>query len=310
MMEMPRSEVLQLAPATKVVTREKLGAFLELSKPRILFLVLVATASGFYLAIPGSSEWGLWFQLVHALIGTSLVVAGSNALNQLHEAKFDALMIRTAARPVPSGRLSESEALWFGWITAILGILYVSLFTNLWAGALAAASFINYVFIYTPSKRLTTFCVFVGAVSGALPPVIGWAAAVNSLSVDALILFGIIFFWQLPHFASIAWLYRDDYASAGYPMIPVVDPDGIRLDMHMITHTVALLGVSVLPTIRGTAGPVYAVAAIVLGLGFLCLGAVFIRRKTTRLAKCHILASIIYLPLLFAAMMLDKVGGP
>jgi len=316
------SDTLEIGGLIAASGRMRAAAFVELAKPRILFLVLVATASGFYLGLPLNFPWGLslgsplgmdgssWLRLVHVILGTALVVAGSNALNQYLEVPHDARMARTADRPLPSGRLNGSEALAFGAITGVVGVLYLALTSNLVTGMLAALSFLNYVFVYTPLKRRTTFCVYVGAVSGALPPVIGWSAAVGSVGVEAWLLFGILFLWQLPHFSSIAWLYREDYARAGYAMIPVVDQRGIRSDMHLITHTVALLAVSLLPALRGTSGPMYALGAMGLGAAFLAFGALFVGNKTPRMARCHVLASIVYLPLLFATMMLDKALAP
>jgi protoheme IX farnesyltransferase len=300
------SDVLDIRVSPRVDAGFRIAAFVELAKPRILALVLVANAVGFYLALPLGSDWTALVVLVHTLVGTALVVAGANALNQYGEVDHDARMDRTADRPLPSGRLGGGEALAFGVTACTVGTFYLVVFTNPLTGMLAAASCANYVFIYTPLKRRTSLCVFAGAVSGALPPVIGWTAAAGELQLGAWMLFAIVFFWQLPHFASIAWLFRDDYARAGFPMIPVVDALGVRLDVHVITHTITLLIASLLPALYGGAGPAYALGAMALGLAFLGCSAMFVRDKTSRIARCHVLASIIYLPALFALMMLDR----
>ena len=280
-------------------------AFLELFNPRIAALVLVATAVGFYLAVPAGA--GMGFALVHTLLGTALVAAGANAFNQFLESEFDARMPRTAGRPLPSGRLNAGEVLWFAVAVSTAGVGYLALFANPLAAAVAAFTLLSYAFVYTPLKRRTSMCVFVGAIPGALPPVIGWAGATGTLAYETWLLFAIVFFWQLPHFMAIAWLYREDYRLGGYPMIPVIDADGTRTDLHMITHSVGLLAASVLPTLSGVAGVVYATGALVLGTAFLACGVLFVIRKTTEVARFHLVASITYLPLLCALLMIDKV---
>ncbi len=306
------SDIIELNETAGVVMRSRLAAYIELTRPRIAGMVLVATALGFYLALPPAAGpvVSLLMLLAHTLLGTALVVAGANALNQFLEARYDGRMVRTQDRPLPSGRLTAAEALTFGVVISVVGVLLLSLCVNLSASLAASVALLSYVFLYTPLKRSTWLCVFVGAVSGALPPVIGWAAGAGSLTTGASLLFAVLFFWQLPHFAVIAWLNREDYRHAGFPMLPVIDTKGTRTDRQLISHTLALLAVSLLPTIYGLTGLVYAIGATVLGLSFLVCGVLFVCRKTNYTARCHLLASVIYLPLLFAVMMLDKTPQP
>jgi len=298
---------IELNEAAPVLLRTRVGTFVELTKPRIGGLVLVATAVGFFMALPVGTGMSVVGLLFHALLGTALVSAGANALNQWLESAHDGKMARTSGRPIPSGRLSSTEVATFGAASGAVGILYLTVLVNVWAGLIAAVTLITYVFAYTPLKRVTSLCVFAGAVPGALPPVIGWASATGSLSFEAWMLFAIVFFWQLPHFASIAWLYRDDYARAGYPMLPVVDPTGVRSNLHMVTHSVGLLAVTLVPTFYGQTGALYTIGATVLGLSFLAVGVFFLMNKTESKARRHVLASVVYLPLLLMLMVIDKV---
>jgi len=287
--------------------RARLAAYAELTKARIGVLVLIATAVGFQLSLPDYPIVGTWTLLVHTLIGTALTVAGANALNQWWEVGHDRQMARTEHRPLPSGRLAGAEALAFAIGCAVVGVTYLAAQVNGLSSLLALTAVLSYALVYTPLKRRTSACVLVGAVPGALPPVIGWAAGAGELSVGAWILFGIVFFWQLPHFAAIAWQYRDDYARAGYPMLAVIDTDGTRTNLHVVTHTVALLAVSLLPSMYRLTGTAYALGALVFGLCFLGIGIWFLAHKTNSAARLHVVASIIYLPLLLALMMIDKV---
>lgn len=283
----------------------KLCAYLEMSKPRILGMVLAATAVGYYLALPdwNASAWG---PLMIALVGTALTALGANALNQVLEIDLDSRMERTANRPLPSGRLTAQEACIFGLAAAGSGVALLAVFVNVLAAAFAAITFLTYAFVYTPLKTRTPLCVLAGAIPGALPPVIGWAAATGSISVGAVLLFGIIFFWQFPHVAAIAWQYREDYARAGCRMLPSLDADGFRIRMHVITNTVGLIAASVLPAMSGLTGPTYAISAMLLGSAFLVSGVYFLARKSSEAARLHVLASVAYLPLLLAIMMVDK----
>lgn len=284
----------------------KVRAYLELTKARIIGLVLVVTAVGFFLSLRTQADWAALTLLMHTLLGAALVAGGANALNQYLEAEYDGQMVRTQDRPLPSGRLSSSEALAFGVGIAGAGLLYLVLQVNLLSASLTALTLTSYVFIYTPMKRRTAMCVYIGAVPGALPPVIGWAAGAGTITMEAWLLFAILFFWQLPHFAAIAWQYRDDYARAGFSVLSVVDRDGLRTNLHVITHSVGLLTISVLPVLAGRQGAVYGIGAVVLGVAFLACGILFVVRKTPAFARFHVLASVTYLPLLFALMMIDR----
>lgn len=293
------------ADSVRAAFARRLGAIAELAKVRILALVLVVTSVGFALAAQQQSEVH-FFSLLHALIGTALVAAGANALNQYLESAFDARMIRTQDRPVPSGRLTRGEALAFGSACGVSGLLYLALQTNALTCLVAGLTIVSYVAIYTPLKRVSPMCVYVGAIPGALPPLIGWAAGAGALTTEALTLFAILYFWQLPHFAAIAWQYREDYHRGGYPMLAVVDSDGWRTNLHVITHTVGLLVASLLPVWAGISGVAYGVSAMVLGTAFLAFGILFIARKSPRTARQHVLASVAYLPLLLGMMLLDR----
>ena len=282
-----------------------LRAYGELTKPRIAAMVLVAALVGYYVSGSGSDP-ASWLRLLAALTGIGLVGCGANALNQYLESDFDAQMARTRERPIPSGRLTSFEVLVFGVGISVAGLLILLLWVNPLCALLTGLTIASYVFIYTPLKRVTSLCVYVGAVPGALPPVIGWAAGSGTLTWQAWMLFAILYFWQLPHFAAIAWQYREDYADAGYPMLSVGDGQGFRTCRHMLTHTVALLMASLLPALAGMTGATYAVAAMALGTAFLACGARFVMHRTTLRARGVVIASVVYLPLLFIILMADK----
>jgi protoheme IX farnesyltransferase len=302
------SDVAHIQSSTNVL--ERASAFVELAKPRIGILVLIVTALGYYLALPFPAGAASLSILIHTLVGTALIASGANASNQVIEAPFDGRMPRTQNRPVPSGRLSVFEASAFASLISLAGFLHLLVFVNVLTALVAASSLIIYVFIYTPLKRRTWLCVFVGAISGAVPPVIGWAAGAGTLTWMALVPFGVLFFWQLPHFASIAWLYRDDYRMGGYPMLSVIDTDGSRTSRHLLAHTVWLILVSCIPLFVGFSGVRYAAEAVVLGLVFLAFGVRFVLRPSRGAARAHVLASIVYLPLLFTLMILGKAAHP
>jgi len=285
---------------------ERAYAFFELTKPRIAGMVLVAALVGFY--VSGMSDSASWLRLFAALMGIGFVGAGANALNQYLEADLDAQMVRTRERPIPSGRLTPFEALAFGVGISVAGLLILLLWVNPLSTVLTALTLSSYVLIYTPLKRITSLCVYVGAIPGALPPVIGWAAGSGTLTLGAWLLFAILYFWQLPHFAAICWQYREDYEGAGYPMLSVGDHHGFRTCRHMLTHTVALLMASLLPAMTSMTGATYGVAAMVLGTAFLVCGARFVLHRTTLRARGVVIASVLYLPLLFITLMVDKVA--
>jgi protoheme IX farnesyltransferase len=277
--------------------------FVELTKPRIALLVLFTVAAGALLASTGPLQLGL---LVHTLLGTGLVAAGASALNQWLERHSDALMQRTENRPLPAGRLLPGEVCVFGLALCIGGLVYLAMTVQQPLTVVVAAfTFVSYVFLYTPLKRKTTLNTLIGAVPGALPPVIGWTALTGTLSAGAWALFLILFFWQVPHFLAIAWIYRQDYARAGLKMLPVLDPDGTITGRQMLLYCLTLVFVSLLPVLSGHAGLLYAFAALGLGLTFLRASAGFCREASAAAARKVLHASLIYLPVLLAVLMLE-----
>lgn len=281
------------------------AVFSDLVKARLTTLVLLTTLVGFYLGWPrGPMNLLLMF---HTLFGTGLVASGAAALNQLLERDYDAKMRRTANRPLPSGRLQPTTVMLFGGICSVAGLVYLALLVNALTAVIGAITLVSYLFIYTPLKRVTWLNTAIGAIPGALPPLMGWTAARNSLSAEGWALFAILALWQLPHFFAIAWMYRDDYARAGFKMLPGVDPDGTRTGQQAVSNTIALLLVSLCPFAYKMAGPVYLVCALLLGAGYLWCAIQFSRLLTPARARQLFLASIIYLPLLLSAMVWDKV---
>ena len=288
---------------TSSPARSRLADYAELAKPEVSSLVLASTLVGFYLGARGTLDWVL---LAHALVGTGLVAGGTGAFNQLLEREDDARMRRTAGRPLPARRLEPGAALRFAALLSAGGILYLALLVNGLASLLAFATWASYLFLYTPLKKRTTWCTAVGAFPGAMPPLIVWAAARNSLDPQAWILYAILFLWQFPHFLSIAWMYREDYARGGIVMLPVVDPAGTATGRQMVAYSLALLPVGVMPTFLGMAGPVYFLGALLLSLGFFWFALRAARTHSNLHAKHLLHASVAYLPLLFALLMLDK----
>ena len=299
------------APATSVIgtaiardRRRVLADLLALAKPRVVLMILVTTAVGYYAGLTGAPDYA---RLLHVLVGTLLAAGGALALNQYWERDVDARMERTRARPLPDGRLAPLEALLFGSTLTALGLVYTGAFVGELALAITLATAALYLFAYTPLKRRTPLCTLVGAVPGALPPVIGWVAAREGFGVGAWVLFGILFLWQLPHTLAIARLYRDDYARAGVRLLPVVDADGSSTERQIVTGCLALLVVSLLPTLIGIAGPVYFVGAYLLGAAFVALGARQALVPSTVAARRVLFASLLYLPALLALLAFDKV---
>ncbi len=278
--------------------------FVELTKPRITALVVVTAAIGLLLASGGAVGPGL---ALATLAGTALVAAGGSALNHVLERDTDALMRRTARRPLPAGRLDPDRALVFGVAISIAGLALLALAANLLTALLGAVALAGYVFVYTPLKRVTSLATVVGAVPGAIPPVMGWAAASGGLDSGAAVLFGILFLWQLPHFLAIAWLCREDYAAAGFPMLPVLDPGGRSTGRQALLYGAALVPVSLLPSALGLSGLVYLLGALVLGLAFLGFCVAFTLTFSTGAARRLLLASILYLPGVLAVMVIDHV---
>lgn len=294
----------QPLPAAPSLERSWLGVWSDLVKARLTLLVLMTTLVGFYMGSLPSIDYAL---LTHTLIGTGLLACGASALNQLWERDHDARMRRTENRPLPSGRLQPDTVLVFGSAASVVGAAWLAVWVNPTACVLGAVTLGSYLFIYTPLKRVTWMNTMVGAVPGALPPLLGWAAARNDLGPGGWALFAILFLWQVPHFLAIAWLYRDDYARAGFVMLPLLDPAGARTGRQALSHTALLLGVCLMPALCGLTGLLYPACAVVLGLGFLALAARFSRGPTPERARALFLASIIYLPCLLGLMVWDKV---
>jgi len=245
--------------------------------------------------------------IFNTLAATALVAAGASALNQLLEREYDAKMRRTQNRPLPSGRLQPTTVAIFGGVSSVAGLVYLALAVNPLTSVLGAVTLVSYLFIYTPLKRVTWLNTMIGAVPGAMPPLMGWTAARGELSGEGWALFAILFFWQLPHFFAIAWMYRDEYAKAGFKMLPGIDPGGTRTAQQSVSNTLALLAVSLCPFVFRMAGTIYLAGAIVLGAGFLFCAVQFSRQLTLARAKQLFFASIIYLPLLLALMVWDKL---
>ncbi len=294
------AEILNANAATE---KSWASVFADLIKARLTTLVLLTTLVGFYLGWRGEMNFTLMF---HVLMGTALVAAGASALNQLLEREYDAKMRRTQGRPLPSGRMP----------VPLIGPLLEKVLGQVAAkGAISpelynsfgAITLISYLFIYTPLKRVTWLNTAIGAVPGAVPPLMGWTAARGELSSEGWALFAILFFWQLPHFFAIAWLYKDEYAKAGFKMLPGIDPDGQRTAQQAVSNTLALLAMSLFPFVFKMAGTIYLVSALVLGAGFLWCAIQFARQLTATRARQLFFASIIYLPLLLALMVWDKL---
>jgi protoheme IX farnesyltransferase len=297
---------LAVAPAlekTRAADKSTAAVLSELFKMRLTILVLLTTFVGFDLGWRGPMDLGL---MVHTMLGTALLAAGASALNQLLERDYDAKMRRTRDRPLPSGRITPEAALLIGGVCAGAGLADLALAVNLltaWLGALTLAS---YLLVYTPLKRVTTLNTAIGAIPGALPPLMGWTAARGEVTGEGWSLFAILFFWQLPHFLAIAWMYREDYARAGFVMLPVIDPTGARTGKQALSHTLGLLPVSLCPFLFGLAGPVYLAGALGLGAGFVWCARQFSRQISVAGARRLFYASILYLPLLLALMVINK----
>lgn len=276
----------------------------EMTKPGITLMVVLTAGLGFLLAEQDSFSFML---LVHTLLGTGLVSAGASVLNHVLERETDALMTRTASRPLPTGRMDPDTALLFGVVLSILGLGDLALGTNLLTGLLGAVALAGYVFVYTPLKRISSLATVIGAVPGAIPPMMGWSAVRNELDLAAWVLFGILFFWQLPHFLAIAWLCREDYARGGFPMLPVLDPEGVRTGRQAILYGAALVPISLLPSLLGLMGTVYFVGALAFGLVYLGFSFGFAASRSNPGARRLMLASLLYFPGLLLVMLLDRV---
>jgi protoheme IX farnesyltransferase len=278
----------------------------ELTKPEINFLIAITAATGFWMGLPTASPHFPWMRFIHTLLGTVFVASGAATLNQLIELQYDAQMRRTARRPLVSGRIAPSHALWFGVLLSVFGVVYLAVSTNAFASLLATLTVLGYLFLYTPLKRITPLCTLVGAVPGATPPLIGWAAACGHLDAAAWVLFAIVFLWQFPHFMSIAWMYREDYGRAGYLVLPASEFKDRFVAWQSLLPTLGLFVVAMIPVLRGQSGLAYFAAAFVLGGVFLYYSARFAFQRSMICARQLLFASILYLPVLFALLALDK----
>ncbi|MGB3563374.1 MAG: heme o synthase [Thermoanaerobaculia bacterium] len=283
----------------------RMADMVELTKPRITLMVVVTAGIGLLLASGGRVPMAT---VLHALFGTGLVAAGSAALNHVLERDIDALMRRTANRPLPAGRMDPDLALTIGVGLAVAGLVELTLGVNLLTALLGAAALAGYLFVYTPLKKISPLATVVGAVPGAIPPMMGWAAVTESLDPGAWALFAILFLWQLPHFLAIAWMCREDYARAGFPMLPVIQPDGRSTARQMVLYGAALLPVSLLPSALGLTGSTYFLGAMGLGLFFLAMCVAFAVSLSALAARRVLLTSVLYLPAVLAVMVLDRVA--
>ncbi len=284
--------------------RSRLADFVALTKPRLNSLVVVTAGVGYLAARSGPFDVLSFF---HATVGSMLVAGGAAALNQVAERDLDARMRRTRDRPLPSGRLQSWEAVWAALALAVAGLVQLALGASLTAAVVALATLLSYVAVYTPLKQVTHWALLVGAVPGALPVVIGWSA-VAPLSAGAWALFAVVFVWQLPHFLALTWLFRDDFARADLPLLSISDPSGRRTATHLLVYAVMLIPVSVTPTWYGVAGTTYAVGAAALSVGLLGLGVWFARRRGTERAQLLFRATLLYLPIVWVLLLIDRVG--
>ncbi|HYE65409.1 MAG TPA: heme o synthase [Pyrinomonadaceae bacterium] len=289
--------------AERLTVRERLAAYLELTKPRITFLIVLTAAAGFCLGAQGRLDY---IVLTHAMIGVALLSSGIATLNQYMERSLDGLMRRTATRPLPSGKLIPLEAFAFGAGLTLAAEAYLALLVNPLTAMLGLLVVAGYLFLYTPLKTRTSLSTAVGAFPGAMPPLIGWVAARGELSAEAWVLFAILFLWQFPHFLAIAWMYREDYEQAGILMLPVIEPEGRVTGQQIVAYTLLLLPVSLLPAMIGMSGMIYFYGALVLGLLFLYSSVRAAFSKSRQQARRLLLASVLYLPLLFTLMVINS----
>ena len=288
--------------------------YIELTKPRITWLILMSTGIGYFFGLRGAASWWEFLKsihylsLLHTIIGTGLIASGTAALNQWYEREADRKMRRTSGRPLPAGRLSAPRALAFGAALSVAGFAELSLGVNLLSGLIGAFTLGSYLFIYTPMKQRTWWSTTVGALPGAMPPMIGYAAAAGAITRESWVLFAILFLWQFPHFYSIAWMYRDDYARAGIRMLPVVEPDGRSTARQIVLYGLALIPVSLAPAFLGMSGRIYLAGALLLGLWFLYSGVRVALERTLGRARQVLITSVLYLPLIYGLMLLDRPG--
>jgi heme o synthase len=288
---------------TKVTgAREKLAAFFELTKPRIAFMLVLTSAAGFYLGSTGNFDFVLF---INSVIGITLLAFGVATLNQFIERRTDALMERTAKRPLPTNKVSPAEALIFGMILTISAEIYLAVLVNFLTAGLGLIVIVGYVLLYTPLKTKTSASTAIGAIPGAMPPLMGWTSASNEITLGAWILFAMLFLWQFPHFLAIAWMYKEQYAKAGILMLPVVEPAGKITAVQIVVFTLMLLPVSLAPYFFGVSGVVYLIGAGLLGIWFLFASIQAARAKSVEKARKLLLVSVLYLPLIFALMVFN-----
>jgi protoheme IX farnesyltransferase len=287
------------------VGRSRALDYIALTKPELTLLSVVTALGGAYLA--GGHALSLSV-LIHTFFGTFLVGGGAGALNQYIERGFDAQMRRTEHRPLPAGRIPHRNALILGMFLSVSGVIELAVFTHILAAFLALVTLTSYLFIYTPLKRITPFATVVGGIPGAIPPLIGWAAVTGDLSMGAWSLFFILFFWQMPHFLSLGWMYRKDYARANYKLLTVIDPSGDASSRQILVYCVALIPAALMPTLVGILGVIYFIGSLVLSLGFLWLAVRLFQERTNPNARRLFFASLIYLSVLVGLMILDRVA--
>src|SRR5882672_41215 len=284
-----------------------LSGYWSLTKPEVNFLIAVTAAAGFWMGAPTSFAHFPWTSLLHTLIGTALVASGAATLNQLIELPFDGQMRRTARRPLVSRKIEPSHALWFGISLSVFGAIYLAVTTNALASLLSILALLGYLFFYTPLKRKTPLCMLIGALPGAMPPLIGWAAASGRLDGNAWLLFAIVFLWQFPHFMAIAWMYREDYARAGYVVLPRGKEKATFMGWQSVLPSLALLSVTVAPLVLRHASPAVTGGTLLLSLSFLYFAGRLAVIQSNAAARQLLLASVIYLPSVFVHQVLTKV---
>jgi protoheme IX farnesyltransferase len=295
---------------TFLIAEPVMKDYIALTKPRITWLILMSTAVGYFFGLPSGAirwmGWPSWLSLALTLIGTALIASGSSALNQWYERESDLKMRRTKSRPIPGGRMVANKALLFGIALAVSGFSVLAFGVNYLSGLLGLFTLLCYLFVYTPMKQRSSLSTVVGAIPGAMPPIIGYAAASGELTAQAWALFAILFVWQFPHFLAIAWMYREDYSLAGIRMLPVVEPDGQSTARQIVGYASTLIPVSLFPTLLGMTGKLYVVGALLLGGWFLYAGVRVAFDRTIKRARRVLLASVIYLPLIYGLMILDR----
>ena len=300
---LPDNDSTTNPPSKHTTFVHRVADVIELVKPRLVVMILITTAAGFYL----SAQTVNWLLCLHTLIGAGLTAAGVLGLNQYLERDADAQMERTQGRPLPDGRMSPLMALFISAALTGSGMLYLTFLVNVLSGFVISLIVVSYLLLYTPLKRKTSLCTLIGAVPGALPPVVGWVAARGSLTGEAWVLFAILFLWQLPHSLAIAYIYREDYAKAGFRLLPVIHPDGASTCRQIVVNCVALLGIGLLPTLCNIAGSLYFFTALAAGVIFLAFSIYLLRTRTMKAARYVLYASLLYLPVVFVTMALDKV---